>query len=583
MIYKISYNNPTEQFIDIECCLDVEKNSSVVIQLPAWRPGRYELGNFAKNVRNFLIYDQDNTSLKYNKVTKDSWSINCEDSKKIIIKYQYYAAELNAGSTFLNREQLYVNPVNCLVYEPNQIEDSCDLEIEIPKNYIVAHSLNFVSDNVINEDKKILRLNAVNYHQLADSPFIASAILKRDFFVIDGIEFNLWFQGECRPNFSKLISDFFIFINEQLNIFKGLGTDVFHFMFQIVPYAFYHGVEHSNSTVIVLGPSYNLMKKELYDELLGVSSHELFHHWNIKAIRPVEMYPYDYSKENYSTLGFVCEGVTTYYGDYLLYRSGIFSDEDYFACFNVQLKKHLDNFGRYNNTLAQSSFDTWLDGYSKGIPDRKLSIYTEGCLVAFITDINIRKSSNNANNLDDVMRALYNNFAKLDKGYSDEDYKKIVSEVASTNLDWIFDEHVYGNSSMIQAIKDSLEYIGLELSIMPVKNIYEAVLGFKAIQENGKYVVTNIFPGSECEKKGLMINDKIVSINGYEIKQDLNEWISYYSDEDISLEVINNGQLRQIICRHSKNIYYKNYAIIKQNDATHEQKENFKKWSGRFF
>lgn len=583
MTYKISYKSPQEQFIDVQFTLDIKNRTNINLQLPAWRPGRYELGNFAKNIRNFNIKDDKGVSVIYKKNTKDSWIVNTQKCEQIVISYQYYAAELNAGSTFLNNEQLYVNPINCLVYDTENIDNACTLEIEIPNNYKIAQSLIMESEIEISSDKKLIKLLAKNYHELVDSPFIASATIKRDFFVIDGIEFNLWFQGECRPNFSKLISDFFIFINEQLNIFNGIETDVFHFMFQIVPYNFYHGVEHSNSTVIVLGPTYNLMKKEIYHELLGVSCHELFHHWNIKAIRPAEMYPYDYTKENYSSLGFVCEGVTTYYGDYLLYRSGVFSDDDYFNCFNNQLKKHFDNYGRYNYSLAESGFDTWLDGYSKGVPDRKVSIYTEGCLVAFITDINIRKSSQNKKCLDDVMRILYNDYAKAGKGYTEADYRKITNETAGNNLDWIFDEHVYSTKSMVQAIKESLEYIGLELSIVPVKNIYEAVLGFKAIQDNGKFIVSNIFPNSESENKGLMINDKIVSINGYELKEDLNEWISYYSDDDISLEVINNGKLRQIICRHSRNIYYKNFAIIKQFDANANQKENFKKWSGRFF
>jgi predicted metalloprotease with PDZ domain len=193
------------------------------------------------------------------------------------------------------------------------------------------------------------------------------------------------------------------------------------------------------------------------------------------------------------------------------------------------------------------------------------------------------KNTENKKCLDDVMRTLYNDYAKVKKGYTEKDYRNIVNEIAGVSLDWILDEHVFGTKSMVQAVKEALEYIGLELSIMPVKNIYEAVLGFKAMPDNEKFIVTNIFPGSECEKKGLMINDKIVSINGYELKQNLNEWISYYSDDDISLEVINNGKLRQIICRHSKNIYYKNFAIIKQFDASASQKDNFKKWCGRFF
>src|SRR3989304_7536298 len=110
---------------------------------------------------------------------------------------------------------------------------------------------------------------------------------------------------------------------------KDFPFETYHFFFQILPTKFYHGVEHLNSTVIALGPSYNLMKGDLYEDLLGVSSHELFHAWNIKNIRPKEMHPYDYTKENYSKLGYVCEGVTTYYGDLFLYRSGVYSEFDY--------------------------------------------------------------------------------------------------------------------------------------------------------------------------------------------------------------------------------------------------------------
>jgi len=582
MQYKISYNNPHEQFIDIEYSTAVNKRKQLKIQLPAWRPGRYELGNFAKNIRCFSVVDEKDNALLFQKITKDCWLVEAGKAKTVIIKYQYFACELNAGSTFLNSTQLYVNPVNCCVYDVDNIAEPCSIDIDIPNEYQLANSMRVISETKL-ADKKTIALHAKDYHELADSPFVASCNLKHDFFVIDGIEFNLWFQGECRPNFSKLISDFFIFINEQLIIFKSIETEVYHFIFQIVPYQFYHGVEHTNSTVIVLGSSYNLMKKEIYDELLSVSCHELFHHWNIKSIRPTEMLPYDYTKENYSTLGYVCEGVTTYYGDYILYRSGVFNEDDYFRTFNAQLKKYFDNFGRYNYSVAQSGFDTWLDGYVKGIPDRKVSIYTEGCLLAFITDINIRKNTNNKKNLDDVMHSLYHDYAKQNKGYTDVDYKNIVKSAADISIDWIFDDHIYQSKSFVQPLKDALDYLGLELSVMPVKNIYEAVLGFKTVIDNGKYVVTNIFPQSECEKKGLMLNDKIMSINGFELKLDLNEWIQYFADEDISIEVMNNGQLRQVICRHSRTVYYKNYSLIKNPNPTEEQIANFKNWSGRFF
>jgi predicted metalloprotease with PDZ domain len=180
------------------------------------------------------------------------------------------------------------------------------------------------------------------------------------------------------------------------------------------------------------------MRKELYDELLGVSSHELFHTWNVKNIRPKEMLPYKYNTENYATTGYIYEGITTYYGDLMLYRSGIFSDADYFRTLTQQFQKHLDNHGRFNYSVAASSFDTWLDGYVPGVPNRKVSIYTEGCLLAFIADAQIRKQTLNNSSLDDVMSALYNDFGKNNIGYTANDYQTIIENITGQNWNHFF-------------------------------------------------------------------------------------------------------------------------------------------------
>ena len=365
MKYIISYKNPHQHYIDIEFIADVSA-ATTTVQLPAWRPGRYELGNFAKNIQKWAAFDEKGNPLLFQKKTKDSWQIESKNAKQIHIKYNYYAAEINAGSSFLDENQLYVNPVNCCVYIPEKMNEKCELTLMLPENYKVASGMNH-SDK--NKNGHSFLLN--NFHELVDSPFMASATLKHDSFIVGDVEFNLWFQGECKPDWEKLKTDFSKFCNHQLQMMKVFPVKKYHFLFQILPYKFYHGVEHITSTVIALGPGCSLMKGDLYENLLGVSSHELFHVWNVKTIRPIEMFPYDYSKENYSKLGYVCEGLTTYYGDYLLFRSGVFSEEQYFKTLNERLQKHFDNFGRNNLSVADSSFDTWLDGYSPGIPNRK--------------------------------------------------------------------------------------------------------------------------------------------------------------------------------------------------------------------
>jgi predicted metalloprotease with PDZ domain len=582
MNYKISFSNPSKHYIDIECSIENISLPQIEVQLPSWRPGRYELGNFAKNIQYFKALNSKGEPLPYKKVSKDKWLIANGNESVIKILYNYYAAELNAGSTWLDENQLYVNPINCLIYSEQKLEEPCRIEITVPANYRLAGALNLLETKVI-ENEKVFKAIADDYHTLVDTPFICSSTLQHNLFVLDGVEFNVWFQGECKPDWAKIIGDFFIFINEQFVLFKTFPTDRFHFLIQVLPYQFYHGVEHSNSTVIAIGPSYNLMRKELYDELLGVSSHELFHVWNVKNIRPKEMLPYKYNQENYATTGYVYEGVTTYYGDLMLYRSGIFSDADYFKTLTQQIQKHLDNHGRFNYSVAQSSFDTWLDGYVPGVPNRKVSIYTEGCLIALMTDALIRKQTANTASLDDVMLTLFNDFGVQKRGYTANDYQTVIENITQQSWNDFFFKLVEGTQSFMPLLTECLQYFGLELSIVASRKPYESFLGFKTIEQNNETIVLSIYPNSVAELAGLCIKDKIIGVNGFEVKNNLNEWCNYFWREEFVLNVITEGKTREIHLEPSTTMYYKTYLVMKADEIDEEQKLNYNKWIGRKF
>src|SRR6476659_10108647 len=204
---------------------------------------------------------------------------------------------------------------------------------------------------------------------------------------MNGHTFFLHFVGECRPDFKKLKKDFRAFTKKQIEFWGDFPVQEYHFLFQVLPAKFYHGVEHQRSTVIAIGPGYAINSGSTYDDILGVSCHELFHTWNVKTIRPVEMHPYNLTRENYARTGYVYEGFTTYYGDKLLLNSKVFSVKQYFTTLQERLVKHFHNYGRYNLSVADSSWETWLDGYVPGAPYRKTSIYDEGNLVAFMLDV----------------------------------------------------------------------------------------------------------------------------------------------------------------------------------------------------
>lgn len=587
MKYIISYSKPNNHYIDIEFIADKINQDETVIQLPAWRPGRYELGNFAKNIQKWAAFDEGGKDLKYEKITKDSWKVQTTGVSSIHIRYNYYAAELNAGSTFLDSSQLYMNPVNCCVYIPSRMDETCELILQLPIDYKIAcgHTQSTIVPNE-KEENQTGRSSFVfqDFHELADSPYIASNSLQHNKFVCFGVEFNFWFQGECKPDWAKLTSDFMKFINEQLLIMNDFPSKKYHFLFQILPFRTYHGVEHTTSTVIALGPGCNLMKGDLYEDLLGVSSHELFHAWNIKTIRPVEMQPYDYAKENYSKLGYVCEGITTYYGDYILLRSGVFNEQQYFQTFAERLQKHFDNFGRFNLSVADASFDTWLDGYTSGVPNRKTSIYDEGFLLAFVTDIFIREHSNNQHSLDDVMRYLYKEFALKGKGYSGNDYKGIVEHFANSSYDLIYNNYINSASDYEPILRDAMAFIGCELILGPSAKFHEHSIGIKVAEVNGACKITALYPNSVADIAGISISDEIIAINNIQIKTDssgtnFSDWCNYFGSKPSSLTISSNGLINQMEIIPQPNSYYKIAGMRKMASFSENQINNFNKWS----
>ncbi len=164
MNYSITYQNPAQQYIHIEALFACETNSKLMLQFPSWRPGRYELGNFAKNVRNFKIVDQKGRKVSFEKHTKDSWKVATQESTELKVSYTYFSSELNAGSTFMDDTQLYVNPVNCMLYIKDREFEPCSIQLNVPSNF----------ELVCGAEHKDNLIKFADVHDMMDSPFICS-------------------------------------------------------------------------------------------------------------------------------------------------------------------------------------------------------------------------------------------------------------------------------------------------------------------------------------------------------------------------------------------------------------------------
>jgi predicted metalloprotease with PDZ domain len=567
--YKLFQKYPASHYIYVDLHIDNIKSDTLTLQLPAWRPGRYELGNFAKNIKRVDVFDAKENPLEFTKTTKDRWLVKTKGISEIKVTYSYFANELNAGACFADETQMYVNPVHLCMYVPDRMNEGHTLELDIPDSYRIACQLKA-------NNKK---LTAKNFDELADSPFIASAGIKTDHYEVEGVKFYLHFNGECNPDLEKIKKQFKAFTETQLKFWGGIPVDEYHFIFQVLPFKFYHGVEHQKSTVIVLGPGYHLNEGKTYEDLLGVSSHELFHTWNVKYIRPAEMLPYDFTKENYARTGYVYEGFTTYYGDVMLRKSKVFSDEQYFGTLEERLQKHFHNYGRFNLSVADSSWETWLDGYVPGAPYRKTSIYDEGNLVAFMLDILILKTTQNKKSLRDVCRILYNDFGKKNKGYTETDIIKLCAAAAGISLNDFFKKYVYGTEDFEPMLNECFGYVGLEMQKKPSQFKNESDFGFKIVEQAHISKVTLVAPYSPAWKAGLSIGDEIMAVNAFDIKNDLNNRLRYFSNTEILLTVSSQGKVKVLSMKGKSGVsYFDNYKIVFKDSASVQQKTNYSKW-----
>jgi len=582
MKYRLFYSRANTQYLEIEVCMPVVTAEKMELVMPHWRPGRYEAGNFAKNVKGFMVRGSEGEDLEFAKTAINRWEVKLKPGlKELHVTYSYYAAELNAGSTWLDDRQLYVNPVNCLIYCQEFTQQPVQLSIELPESYRVAGGLGEAEISA-SGDKKTHTYVFADYDVLADSPFIASADLAHRSYQLNGIDFHIWIQGDCKPDWERITGDFFIFSNEILSTMGSYPHPEYHFLVQVLPINFYHGVEHCNSTVIAIGPGHSLMKPHMYNELLGVSCHELFHVWNIKHIRPKDMLPYDFSGPNYSRLGYVYEGITTYYGDLLLYRSGVFGWKEWEETFAEQVQKHFDNGGRFHYSVSESSFDTWLDGYVPGVPDRKVSIYTEGCLLAFMTDILIRVHSGDQSSLDDVMRSLWDDFGKVGKGYTAGDYRRLVEFYAGQPLNHLFEELINGKTSYESLLKFCLTQVGLRLSMETSPRLCERMFGFK-VSEGADTLISQIASGSSAEEAGFMLKDRIIAVNQTEIRGNLHEIMAGLGGETVSFMIARGGRVFVLEAKAGERTYFNVMRLEKDRLAGAAERSRFHKWSGSKF
>ncbi|MCS7005423.1 MAG: M61 family peptidase [Cytophagales bacterium] len=561
---------PHTNFIEIQMHIEEVYEDSLELQLAVWRPGRYELQNYVRYIRNFSVEDENQNRLHFFKINSNRWWIQSAQVKTVIIKYSFYANQLDAGGTYVDNQRWFLNPINFAFAVEGREKEPYEIILEIPDSFKVATALQEVAPR---------RLKAQDYEELIDSPILAAEKLQSDTYVVNQTRFHIFIFGNVSPVWSGFLADFKAFTQKQLELFLNyFPVKEYYFLIQILPFHIHHGVEHCASTSIVIGPEHDFFEDWFYAQLVELASHELFHVWNIKTIRPVELLPYNYTVPQYFQTCFVVEGVTTYYGDLMLVRSGVFTWERYFKKLSKLIQRHTHHFGRLYSSLAEASFDLWVDGYHKqgAAPYRMVSVYTEGCLAAWLLDWHIRLKTQSQHSLDDVMQILLTEYAQKNIGYTINDYINIISKITQEDASWYLEKYIFGRESLFEALKELMSSFGLILKESDNELYSQLYFGFKFEGINHQYFVTEIHPFSPAYEV-LALGDQILSINDNPASQAIEAWLELGKENILTIK--RNYQTKQVVLfADGKTQYFVNYSICVDSYAEEERINNCQYW-----
>ncbi|MEM6271728.1 MAG: hypothetical protein AAF998_19985 [Bacteroidota bacterium] len=507
--YTLSWTNPQSHTYTVDLQTTPATGGYTDFQVPAWRPGRYYIQDYAAAITGFSAADASGEALAWKKIDNNTWRVTNPRGGDIAIRYGAFANTMDAGSSVLSNEEAYFNPVNFFLHVRDRYAAPCTLTVaSMPPEWKAATALK--------RDKGAHNVfTAADYHDFVDAPTILSPTLKTLHSRIGETDFYFHFQGEFPDD--KEVEDAYQtnmgqIIREQAAIFGGLPLSEYHFIYHLLPYNMGHAVEHKFSAAFAM-PDQVATSPAAIARLNSISSHEFFHLWNVKRIRPAVMWPYNYQDEAHTTLHWFTEGVTDYYTSLTMARCGLYERQVYFNILARTVAALENNYAAQVVSPSQSSFDSWLDRSEYGIPYHRISYYTLGSRVGMLLDLEIRRRTEGEHSLDDVMMDLWREHYEKDRGVGEDDVQRAVERVTGGDWQEFFTRYVHGTESMDYA--EVFESFGLQWIEKEQTGLGLQRLGIPRLKET-EYglLIPNVLPGTDADEAGLGGGDVITEIQG---------------------------------------------------------------------
>ena len=527
--YSIVPKQPAAHLFEVTVTVADPDPAGQRFMLPVWIPGSYMVREFARNIVTLRAFNEAGRKVRIGKTDKHTWQA-APVNGALTLRYEVYAWDMSVRAAHLDDTTGFFNGTSVFLAVAGHEEAPCLVDIQKPtgaayRSWRVATALPEARGT---KRYGFGEYSAQNYDELVDHPVTLGEFALASF-KAHGVPHDIVIAGRVVAlDMARLAANLKRICEAQIALFepksKKAPLERYVFMTQAVSDG-YGGLEHRASTALIcnrtdLPVEGRPQATEGYRTYLGLCSHEYFHTWNVKRIKPAAFAPYDLTRENYTSLLWLFEGFTSYYDDLILVRSGLINPEEYFALLGKVVGGVLRGSGRLKQTVAESSFDAWVKYYrqDENAPNAIVSYYTKGSLVALAFDLTIRAQTNNRKSLDDVMRLLWQRFGRdfyrgKPVGVAEDEIEAIFAEATGAELGALFEQAVRSTRDL--PLETLLEPFGIALAPEADRSAKPS-LGAR-LRGGADCTLAAVHDGSAAQKAGLSAGDVLVAIDGLRV------------------------------------------------------------------
>jgi predicted metalloprotease with PDZ domain len=537
--YQLRMPRPQNHYFEVEMLLEDFKERKVDVKLPVWAPGSYLVREFSKNVNLVKAYDNKGRELDVTKKTKNTWTINMEGNKRVRVKYEVYAFELSVRTSFLDLTHGFVSGTGVFMYTEATKDKKGTVEIFPHGSFkTITTALPKAGMSKSSDGSQVFEF--ANYDELVDCPIEIGNQQVFDF-MASGVKHTVAMYGEGNYDVATLKRDMAKVVEATTNIFGQNPNKEYTFIVHNVVDG-QGGLEHANSCVLSVN-RWTYQGGE-YLGFLSLVAHEYFHLWNVKRIRPIELGPFDYDQENYTTLLWVMEGFTSYYERLILRRAGFYSKEEMLNKIQGQINYVEGSVGSRIQPVAHASFDAWIKAYrpNENSGNTTMTYYSRGSVLGAVIDAMIISDSKGKKCMDHFMQHLYQKFyLELKRGFSEEEFREELEKFTGEKMFDFFRKYIHRTEILpYAAIFDKVGVTAKDITSL------KPSFGATTQEEGGKVMVKTVRMGSSAEDAGISPGDEIIGCNGYRIDKGM---------LDAMMEGLGLGEVAEILVAREEKLF----------------------------